>query len=135
MARADLPALHIRPVRDRPLPSEQDVAATLPVAALLGTNIILLAERTHRVRDRLDQRRGVGIEVERDGADHLTVLWYWMWCVPGAVLSTPMLAITKIILAVAGAALRLANPCGISGVAKVAQQDRRSAPPDGRDRI
>ena len=39
-------------------------------------------------------------------------------------------------LAVAGAALRLANPCGISGVAKpVAQQDRRSAPPDGRDRI
>jgi len=38
--------------------------------------------------------------------------------------------------AVAGAALRLANPCGISGEAKpVAQQDRRSAPPDGRDRI
>ena len=38
--------------------------------------------------------------------------------------------------AVSGAALRLANPCGISGVAKpVAQQDRRSAPPDGRDRI
>ena len=39
-------------------------------------------------------------------------------------------------LAVAGAALWLSNPCGISGVAKpVAQQDRRSAPPDGRDRI
>jgi hypothetical protein len=35
-------------------------------------------------------------------------------------------------IAVAGAALRLANPCGISGVAKpVAQQDRRSAPPTG----
>jgi CubicO group peptidase (beta-lactamase class C family) len=35
-------------------------------------------------------------------------------------------------LAVAGAALRLANPCGISGVAKpVAQQDRRSAPQTG----
>ena len=31
--------------------------------------------RMHRVRDRLDQRRGVGIEVERDGADHLTVLY------------------------------------------------------------
>ena len=29
----------------------------------------------HRVRDRLDQRRGVGIEVERDGADHLTVIY------------------------------------------------------------
>jgi hypothetical protein len=27
MARADLPALHIRPVRDRPLPSEQEVAS------------------------------------------------------------------------------------------------------------
>ena len=25
------------------------------------------------------------------------VFWYWMWCVPGAILSTPMLAITKII--------------------------------------
>jgi predicted PurR-regulated permease PerM len=25
------------------------------------------------------------------------VFWYWMWGVPGAVLSTPMLAITKII--------------------------------------
>jgi predicted PurR-regulated permease PerM len=23
--------------------------------------------------------------------------WYWMWGVPGAVLSTPMLAISKII--------------------------------------
>jgi len=35
-------------------------------------------------------------------------------------------------LAVAGAALRLANPCGISGVAKpVAQQDARSAPQTG----
>src|SRR5262252_9035028 len=31
--------------------------------------------RMHRVRDRLDQPRGVGIEVERDGADHLTVLY------------------------------------------------------------
>ena len=28
----------------------------------------------HRVRDRLDQRRGVGIELERDGADDLAVL-------------------------------------------------------------
>jgi predicted PurR-regulated permease PerM len=25
------------------------------------------------------------------------VFWYWMWGVPGAILSTPMLAITKII--------------------------------------
>jgi predicted PurR-regulated permease PerM len=25
------------------------------------------------------------------------VFWYWMWRVPGAILSTPMLAITKII--------------------------------------
>jgi hypothetical protein len=24
----------------------------------------------HRIRDRLDQRRGIGVEVERDGADH-----------------------------------------------------------------
>ena len=30
--------------------------------------------RMHRVRDRLDQRRGVGIKVERDGADHIAVL-------------------------------------------------------------
>ena len=29
--------------------------------------------RMHRVRDRLDQRRGVGIEVEWEGADHLAV--------------------------------------------------------------
>src|SRR5438552_1969574 len=42
--------------------------------------------RMHRVRDRLDQRRGVGIEVERDGADHLAVLCDgverapWEWC-------------------------------------------------------
>jgi predicted PurR-regulated permease PerM len=27
----------------------------------------------------------------------LLVFWYWMWGVPGAILSTPMLAITKII--------------------------------------
>src|SRR5271169_1016910 len=27
MARADLPALHIRPVRDRPVPPEQEVAS------------------------------------------------------------------------------------------------------------
>ena len=39
--------------------------------------------RMHRVRDRLDQRRGVGIEVERDGADHLTVLY-------NGVVSAPM---------------------------------------------
>jgi predicted PurR-regulated permease PerM len=25
------------------------------------------------------------------------VFWYWMWGVPGAILSTPMLAITKIV--------------------------------------
>ena len=25
------------------------------------------------------------------------VFWYWMWGVPGAILSTPMLAIKKII--------------------------------------
>ena len=25
------------------------------------------------------------------------VFWYWMWGVPGAIVSTPMLAITKII--------------------------------------
>ena len=25
------------------------------------------------------------------------VLWHWMWGVPGAILATPMLAITKII--------------------------------------
>ena len=25
------------------------------------------------------------------------VFWYWMWGVPGAILTTPMLAITKII--------------------------------------
>jgi predicted PurR-regulated permease PerM len=25
------------------------------------------------------------------------VFWYWMWGVPGAILATPMLAITKII--------------------------------------
>ena|SRR5277367_691692 len=31
--------------------------------------------RMHRVRDRLDQGRGVGIEFERDGAVHLTVLY------------------------------------------------------------
>jgi len=31
--------------------------------------------RMHRIRNRLDQRRGVGIEVERDGADHLTVFY------------------------------------------------------------
>jgi hypothetical protein len=44
------------------------------------------------------------------------------------------MASTAATLAVAGAALRLANPCGISGVAKpVAQQDRRCAPPDGRE--
>jgi hypothetical protein len=31
--------------------------------------------RMHRVRDRLDQRRGVGIKVERDRADHVAVLY------------------------------------------------------------
>jgi predicted PurR-regulated permease PerM len=25
------------------------------------------------------------------------VFWYWMWGVPGAILATPMLAITKIV--------------------------------------
>jgi predicted PurR-regulated permease PerM len=28
---------------------------------------------------------------------HSLVFWYWMWGVPGAVLSTLMLAMTKII--------------------------------------
>jgi hypothetical protein len=31
--------------------------------------------RMHRVRDRLDQRRGVGIKVEWDGANDLAVLY------------------------------------------------------------
>jgi predicted PurR-regulated permease PerM len=25
------------------------------------------------------------------------VFWYWMWGVPGAILATPMLAVTKIV--------------------------------------
>jgi hypothetical protein len=42
--------------------------------------------RMHRIQDRLDQRRGVGVEVERDGADHLAVLYDGVECAPMGVV-------------------------------------------------
>jgi len=77
----------------------------------------------------------IEIGVSRDEFAGDSLLQRRVYCEPGRPGPGGM-ASAAATLAVAGAALRLANPCGISGVAKpVAQQDRRSAPPDGRDRI
>jgi hypothetical protein len=79
----------------------------------------------------------VGLTVSRPGTEisKSISLQRRVYCEPGRPGPGGM-ASAAATLAVAAAALRLANPCGISGVAKpVAQQDRRSAPPDGRDRI
>jgi predicted PurR-regulated permease PerM len=64
--------------------------AFLPASAYLGTHIIEGETVTPMLLARRFTINPVLVIIS-------LVFWYWMWGVPGAILSTPMLAITKIV--------------------------------------